>query len=152
MELSIGEVAKRVGVPTSTLRYYEAEGLLPTVGRSSGGRRLYSQKELEACRVIECLKRSGLSIKQIREFMAMVVEGDRTLASRLEIFRARQESVQQEIAELQRVLSVLEFKTWYYEQAVAAGTESKVSPLPLQKIPEEHRAAQQYLADASVVE
>lgn len=149
MELAIGEVAKRLGVPTSTLRYYETEGLLPAVGRTSGGRRQYSQQDLEACRVIECLKRSGLSIRQIKDFMDMVAQGDTTLEGRLDLFQARKESVEQEIRELQRVLGVLEFKTWYYEQAAGAGTEAAVRSLPVEQVPERHRPAQAYLAGTS---
>lgn len=49
---------------------------------TSGGRRQYSQQDVEACRVIECLKRSGLSIKEIKYFMDMVAEGDASLVGR----------------------------------------------------------------------
>lgn len=97
--------------------------------------------------MIACLKRSGLTIRQIKDFMDMVSEGDETLSGRLAIFRARQEILEQEIHELQRVLTVLEFKTWYYEQAVAAGSERTVRSLPARQIPPRHRLAQAYLAD-----
>lgn len=96
--------------------------------------------------MIECLKRSGLSIKQIKDFMDMVAEGDASLAGRLELFRSRKESVEAEIRELERVLGVLEFKTWYYEQASEAGAEDVVRALPVERIPERHRPAQAYLA------
>ncbi len=149
MGYQIGEVAKRLGVSTSTLRYYEAEGLLPAVKRTSGGQRQFSQRDLEACRVIECLKRSGLSIKEIKTFMGMVAEGDATLPDRLALFRARKERVEQEILDLKRVLAVLEFKTWYYEQAVAAGTEEATRELDPGLIPKQHRPAHAYLTGAS---
>lgn len=148
MGYSIGDVAKGLGVPTSTLRYYEAEGLLPAVERTSGGRRQFSQQDVEACRVIGCLKRSGLSIKEIKDFMDMVVEGDATLQGRLALFQGRRESVEKEISELQSVLAVLDYKTWYYEQAVGAGSEDAVRVMPEGRIPEGHRRAQAYLADA----
>ena len=70
MTFTVGEAAKLLGVSASTLRYYESEGLLPTLGRSQGGQRLFGEQELEACRVIGCLKQSGLSIKDIKRFMA----------------------------------------------------------------------------------
>ncbi|WP_194948418.1 MerR family transcriptional regulator [Actinomyces trachealis] len=145
MVLTIGEVARRLGVSTSTLRYYESEGLLKAVERTSGGRRQFSQQDVEACRVIECLKRSGLSIKEIKDFMDMVAAGDASLAGRLELFRNRKESVQRELTELERVLAVLDFKIWYYEQAAEAGAENVVRSLPLEQIPERHRRAQSYL-------
>lgn len=148
MGYAIGDVAKQVGVTTSTLRYYESEGLLPAVGRTASGRRLFSQQDIEACRVIECLKRSGLTIKQIRDFMGLVAEGDATLGDRLELFRARRASMEREIQELERVRGVLEFKIWYYEQATDAGSETAVRSLPPERVPERHRPAQAYLAGA----
>lgn len=134
-----------VGVPASTLRYYEAEGVLPAVGRSKGGRRRYSDADLGALRVVECLKKSGLSIKDIKAFMDMCAEGDSTLADRLELFRNRREAILREIDALRKVLDVLDFKTWYYEQAVVAGTEDAVRTLPDTGLPDQHRAARDLL-------
>ena len=148
MIYSIGAVAQRLGVAASTLRYYESEGLLPAVTRTAGGRRQFSQRDLEACRVIECLKRAGLTIRQIKDFMDMVSEGDATLSGRLALFQGRKEIVEREIQDLQRVLAVLDFKAWYYEQAIAAGTEDAVRSLPARGIPQHHRVAAAYLSGA----
>ena len=65
---TIGQVSERTGLPISTLRYYDKEGLFPHMERVSGARR-FSERELEALRVIECLKASGLEIRDIRQFM-----------------------------------------------------------------------------------
>ena len=58
---SIGEVSKMFDLPVSTLRYYDKEGLFPNMQRVSGIRK-FSDNEIEAIRVIECLKKSGLEI------------------------------------------------------------------------------------------
>lgn len=137
-------------MPTSTQRYYESEGLLPAVERTPGGRRKYSRRDLEACRVIDCLKSSDLSVKQVKDFIDMAVEGDSTLPQRLALFEARRDSVEHEMRELARVCAVLDFKVWYYEQAAAAGTEGAVRGLHDDAIPARHRAARQYLADEVV--
>ncbi len=68
MTYTIGQVADLFHLPVSTLRYYDKEGLFPTMERQSGIRK-FSERELEALRVIDCLKRSGLEIKEIRQFM-----------------------------------------------------------------------------------
>ena len=65
---SIGEVSKMFDLPVSTLRYYDKEGLFPDIQRVSGMRK-FSDNEIEAVRVIECLKKSGLEIKEIKQFM-----------------------------------------------------------------------------------
>ncbi len=59
---SIGEISKMFNIPVSTLRYYDKEGLFPEITRVSGIRK-FSNNEIEALRVIECLKKSGLEIK-----------------------------------------------------------------------------------------
>lgn len=146
MGYTIGEVADQLGLAPSTLRYYEAEGLLPSVARTAGGRRVYTGRDLEACRVVECLKSSGLSIRQIKDFMDMAVAGDGTLADRLALFRQRRAAVERQVRELEEVLAVLDFKTWYYEQALAAGTEEAVRALPDARVPERHHAARQHLS------
>ncbi|MDO4891082.1 MAG: MerR family transcriptional regulator [Coriobacteriaceae bacterium] len=138
--MSVGEAAKLLGVAPSTLRYYESAGLLTALARTDGGQRLFSDVDIEACRVIECLKMSGLSIKEIKAFMDMVAAGDESLEGRLALFEARRDALKREMAEMQSVLDVLEFKCWYYGTAVAAGTEDAVRGLSEEDIPAEHRA------------
>ena len=68
-ELSIGEVAKRTGVASSAIRYYEGEGLIPRAGRR-GGRRMYSADILKRLALIELAKRSGFTIGEIKQLVA----------------------------------------------------------------------------------
>lgn len=77
MYYTIGQVAEMFNMPISTLRYYDKEGLFPDLARTSGIRR-FGERELEALRVIECLKRSGLEIKDIKQFMQWCGEGSST--------------------------------------------------------------------------
>ena len=65
---TIGQVSELFRLPVSTLRYYDKEGLFPGLERVSGIRK-FSEKELETLRVIECLKKSGLEIMDIKQFM-----------------------------------------------------------------------------------
>ena len=78
---TIGQVSEMFGLPISTLRYYDKQGLFPEMERISGIRK-FSEKEIEALRVIECLKRSGLEIKDIKQFMDWCVEGVATYPQR----------------------------------------------------------------------
>lgn len=64
-------------LPVSTLRYYDKEGLFPEMERVSGIRR-FGEREIEALRVIECLKKSGVEIKDIKVFMEWCREGSST--------------------------------------------------------------------------
>ena len=74
-------------------------------------------------RVIECLKKSGMSIKDIRQFSEWVLMGDDSLQERYEMFLERKKAVEAQIADLQKTLDFINHKCWYYETAIEAGTE-----------------------------
>ena len=145
MIYTVGEMAKVLNVNTSTLRYYDSEGLLPFVERSSGGMRMFSEKDYEALMVINCLKKSGLSIREIKQFIEWAMQGDETIEQRLELFTTRREAVVKQIAELQQTLQLLNYKCWYYEVAKEAGTEDAVKNIPLEDIPEDIRLSKELL-------
>ena len=138
MLYTVGEMAKILGIPASTLRYYDKEGLLPFVERSSGGIRMFTDKDYEWLKVIECLK--GLSIKDIRNYIDMATQGDAaSLQNRLILFQSRRDAVKKQIKDMQETLELLEFKCWYYEQAIADGTEENVRSLSLDEIPRQYQ-------------
>ena len=137
---TIGQVSKMFGLPISTLRYYDKEGLFPDMERSNGIRR-FGQRELEALRVIECLKKSGMEIKDIRQFMEWCAQGSSTYPQLRAMFIRQKESVEAEIARMNRVLDMLSFKCWYYEQAIKDGNEQRLSAMTPEDMPEEIRQA-----------
>ena len=122
MVYTVGEMAKLLGVTASTLRYYDKEGLLPFVERSSGGIRMFRESDIEWLRVIECMKKAGMSIKDIRQYIELALKGDDTIELRLMMFRRQKEVLQQKMAEMQHTMAMVEYKCWYYETAKAAGT------------------------------
>lgn len=137
MQYSIGEVASLAGIPISTLRYYDREGLFPNLERSGGGIRRFTDKEVEALGIIECLKTSGLSIQEIKQFLDWCQEGDSSLQKRRELFYERLAVVTKQMEELQKTMNTLRFKCWYYDTALSAGTEEVPRNLPPEKIPED---------------
>ena len=131
---SIGEISKMFQLPISTLRYYDKEGLFPHLKRVNGVRE-FSESEIETLRVIDCLKKSGLEIKDIKEYMALCSLGNTTLKQRKEIFEKQKEEVLQEMEKLQKVLSMLNYKCWYYDQAIEKNDESYVQALSFNQFP-----------------
>lgn len=136
---TIGQVSEMTGLPISTLRYYDKEGLFPHMERVSGMRR-FGEQELEALHVIECLKASGLEIRDIRQFMEWCTEGSGTYAQRLELFVRQEERVRAELDKLQKALDVIRFKRWYYEQALQDGNEEGICRMLPDGLPEEIQA------------
>ena len=139
MFYTVGEMAKRIGITPSALRYYDKEGLLPFVERSGGGIRMFKDSDYEWLQIIECLKKTGMHLKDIKRFVIMAMEGDTTIDDRLELIIKQQESVRQQMAELQQTLDTLDFKRWYYETAKQAGTTDVPRDMPLDELPEKYR-------------
>ena len=133
---TIGQVSKMFGLPISTLRNYDKEGLFPSMSREGGIRR-FGDQELEALRVIECLKRSGLEIREIKRFMQWCEEGPSTYAERGELFERRREAVLQQMEQLRKTLAMLEFKCWYYKVALADGNEDRLDAMLPDKLPKD---------------
>lgn len=123
MAYTIKQAAELMHVTPVTLRYYDKQGLLPFVERKESGYRMFSEQDLAMLRVIECLKKSGMSIRDIRKFSQWVQMGDDSLRERYDMFLERKQIVEAQIAELQETLAFIEHKCWYYETAIKAGTE-----------------------------
>lgn len=120
---TIKDAARLMGVPTSTIRYYDKEGLLPFMKRMESGYRIFTEKDIAALRIINCLKKTGMHIKEIRQFSDWLEQGDASLQQRYEMFLERRRVVEKQMAELQEILDTINYKCWYYETAIAAGTE-----------------------------
>lgn len=137
---TIGQVSEMFGLPVSTLRYYDKEGLFPNLQRASGIRK-FAEQELEALRVIECLKQSGMEIKDIKQFMTWCAQGSKTYRQRREMFEKRREAVEDEIRRLERVLDMIRYKCWYYHRAMEDGNEERLRSMGAEELPEEIRRA-----------
>ena len=131
---SIGEISKMFQLPISTLRYYDKEGLFPHLKRVNGVRQ-FSESEIETLSVIDCLIKSGIEIKEIKEYMSLCSLGNTTLKQRKEIFEKQKEEVLQEMEKLQKVLSMLNYKCWYYDQAIEKNDEAYVQALSFNQFP-----------------
>lgn len=151
MAFTIGEVAKKMKVAPSTLRYYDKEGLLPFVQRTENGMRFFTEKDFEILSVIHCLKQTGISIKDIKRFIDMIGEGDKSINDRLELFKTEKESVEKQIQELQKTLEILEYKCWYYEVSKKDGTTAYVDQMALDEMPKKYAKIKQDLAKLDIV-
>lgn len=145
MLYTVGEMAKLLDIAPSKLRYYDKEGLLPFVERSKGGMRMFKDSDYELLQIIECLKKTGMQLKDIRDFVHMTTQGDTTIDDRLQLFIKRREEVKRQIADLQEMLNTIDFKCWYYETANQAGTTAALDNMKIQDLPEQYRSIKKKL-------
>ena len=101
--LTIGVVAKRVGVAIDTIRYYEREGLLPEPQRRASGYRSYGEGTIAQLRFIRRAKQLGFTLEEIRELLALSVDRQRGVKAVKKRAQQRLAAIEQRILELQRV-------------------------------------------------
>ena len=145
MPYTIKQMSELTGLPASTLRYYDKEGLLPSLRRNNNNVRMFTDDDYHTLRLIECLKKSGLLLREIREYMNMARKGNDTLEGRRNIFYRRRDILKEEMKNLQEILRVIEYKCWYYDRACETGNEESVKNMKLSDVPEEHRHAREIL-------
>ena len=126
MSYTISEAAEKTGLPPSTIRFYDKEGLLPNIKRKNGIR-VFEDMDLRLMGLLTCLKNTGMPIKRIRDYVELTSKGDETLQERYEIIKAQRQFVLDQIEQLQYYLEELDFKDWYYNKALSAGSESAIN-------------------------
>jgi DNA-binding transcriptional MerR regulator len=117
----IGELAARTGRTVHAIRWYETQGLVPGVARDEGGRRLYVELHVGWLDLMERLRRTGMSIAEMREYTALALQGKTTLRERRDMLAAHRERVNETIAGWKRALSLVERKIDFYDEWMASG-------------------------------
>ena len=136
---TIGQISKLFNLPISTLRYYDNEGLFPNLSRI-GNIRKFSANDIVALRLIECLKETGLEIKDIKKFMDLVKAGPSTYNRRKEIIENQKLKVEDQIKQMEKHLALLKFKCWYYEEAIKYNSEDNIKALLPNNLPDDIQA------------
>lgn len=126
--LGIAEVAEVTGLSPDTLRWYEREGLLPRVERDANQRRRYSPRTVRLLETLVRLRRTGMPVREMREFTRLATEGAATHAQRLALLAAHRERVVARLAELTDDLAALDEKTEHYKLLIEQGLDCDGSP------------------------
>lgn len=144
MTYTVGQMAKMLGLAGSTLRYYDKEGLLPFVERSSGGIRMFREKDYEWLQIIECLKKQECQSK-ISKIHCPSATGRFHNSGTFRVIPAPAHRPAGADGFLQQTLNTLDYKCWYYETALKAGTTDVLQNIPIEDIPEQFQEVQQNL-------
>jgi DNA-binding transcriptional MerR regulator len=126
--LLIGRLAERTGRSIHTIRWYEAQGLVPGVVRDAGGRRVYTELHVGWLQLMERLRKTGMSIADMRRYTALVKQGRSTLGQRQQMLQAHRERVQRTIEEWGEALALLDDKIDFYGQWMSSGKRPALEP------------------------
>jgi len=126
--LLIGRLSERTGRSIDTIRWYEAQGLIPGVVRDTAGRRTYTDLHVGWLQLMERLRKTGMSIAEMRRYTALVKQGRTTLKKRQHMLQAHRERVQRTIEEWNEALALLDDKIDFYGQWMSSGKRPALEP------------------------
>jgi DNA-binding transcriptional MerR regulator len=113
----INEVSEMTNIPSHTLRYYEKEGIIPTIDRDSGGRRVYTDENIKWIEIVICLKETNMPIVEIKEIVKLSIIGDSTIEKRKEILEKHRKRVEEELNSIKKNLKKIDKKIDFYNGA-----------------------------------
>lgn len=116
MEYTIKQVSEKTNLSIYTLRYYDKEGLLPLIKRSESGIRKFTSNDIEWIKLICCLKNSGMSIENIKQFMQCCLKGKECVEERKVILEAHKKYIQNQIEQLNKSMDIVNFKLDHYKE------------------------------------
>ena len=125
MGYTVKVAAEKANLSPNTLRYYEKEGLLPHIKRNKSGIRHYSDEDLEWLELVCCLKNTGMSIKQIRDFVDLSFQGPETLKDRCDMLNTHRKEVKEHIEKMNQHLEKVTFKINYFTKKYEEYTKCK---------------------------
>ncbi|WP_290052459.1 MerR family transcriptional regulator [Amycolatopsis solani] len=111
------QVTEKTGFTIDTLRYYERIGLLHHVGRTAGGRRVFTEQDVEFLQLLRCLRYTGMPVAQMLRFVDLLRSGEATQDERVEVLREHERRVAAQIARLQEHHEHIRFKIQLYSGA-----------------------------------
>lgn len=116
VKITIQEVADKYEISKDTLRYYEKEGLIGPVLKSSSGIRDYQEFDLERILFVKCMRSAGLSIAVLKEYMRLYDEGDSTKEARLKLLQKEQKLLKEKIDCMEDAYQKLNYKIKLYQE------------------------------------
>ncbi len=120
MSFTINDIAKQFKLSPHTIRFYDKEGLLPFVSRNKSGNREFTESDLNLFRLICCLKNTGMSIKGIKKYIDLVMEGSDTIVQRYRLLKDHRSEIIKQMEALQDNLSLIDSKIETYRSPEAA--------------------------------
>ena len=122
------QACKEADLTYQTLKFYCNEGLVPNVKRDKNNRRIFDEKDLKWIKDLICLKKCGMSIQEMKEYLDLCLQGPSTIPQRKEMLTKKQEALRSSIRELEDSVAYIDWKQNFYDE-VLSGKRPYVSNL-----------------------
>lgn len=119
--MTIKEVSEKYDISSDTLRYYERIGMIPEVIRTASGIRDYQESDLSWVELVICMRKAGVSVESLIEYVKMCMQGDTTFSARLHLLQEEKEKLEEQRSQLETAMKRLDYKISRYQKAVDTG-------------------------------
>ena len=119
---SMKEACTLTNMTYENLKFYCNEGLVPNVKRDSRNYRVFDEHDIKWIQSLNCLKRCGMSIAEMKEYLALCMDGEGTIPERKMILAEKKETLLQSIAELQKSVAYIDWKQGFYDDVLSGKT------------------------------
>ena len=122
------QVCRELNMTYQTLKFYCNEGLVPNVKRDGNNRRVFDDKDVKWIKDLTCLKKCGLSIQEMKDYLELCLQGKETILARKKMLAQKQEELRASIKELEDSVTYIDWKQHFYDE-VLSGRQPYVSNL-----------------------
>lgn len=122
------QACREADMTYQTLKFYCNEGLVPNVKRDANNRRVFDEKDVKWIKDLTCLKRCGMSIQEMREYLALCLEGEGSIPERKQVLEKKRAALRGQIKELEDSIAYIDLKQQFYDD-VLEGRRPYVSNL-----------------------
>ena len=122
------QVCRELNMSYETLKFYCNEGLVPNVKRDANNRRIFDERDVKWLKDLICLKKCDMSIQEMKEYLALCLQGESTIPARKLLLAKKQEALRQSIRELEKSVNYIDWKQNFYDE-VLSGKRSYESNL-----------------------
>ena len=119
--MTIREVSEKYDISSDTLRYYERIGMIPEVTRTASGIRDYQESDLSWVELVICMRKAGVSVESLIEYVKMCMQGDTTFSARLHLLQEEKEKLEEQRSQLETAMKRFDYKISRYQKAVDTG-------------------------------
>jgi DNA-binding transcriptional MerR regulator len=119
MTYTIKEFSQKLNLSPSTLRYYEKEGLLPSIKRRNNSHRIYDDSDIPWITLISCLRSTGMSVSDLRHYAELCERGDKTVQERKQIILHQKQKIEEQLKEVKKHLALINKKIQMYDEIIS---------------------------------
>ncbi len=130
MTYSMKQACEKTGLTYDTLKFYCNEGLVPNVKRDKNNYRIFNDKDIDWINSLSCLKNCGMSILEMKEYLDLCLQGEKSIPERKEILEVKLRELDNKIKEIQESIDYIHWKQNFYDDVLSGKTKYYSNLLP----------------------